>query len=60
MAQAWKAKRIEYRDTGLLPIQAAVKANRKEEGLRLLKAKVAPPYEEVLPPHEQVGTNSTG
>lgn len=47
MAQAWKAKRIEYRDTGLLPIQAAVKANQKEEGLRLLKEKVAPLYEEM-------------
>ena len=49
IAQAWKAKRTEYRDTGLLPIQAAVKANQKEEGLRLLREKVAPLYEEMRP-----------
>jgi methyl-accepting chemotaxis protein-1 (serine sensor receptor) len=49
IAQAWKAKRTEYRDTGLLPIQAAVKASQKEEGLRLLKEKVAPLYEEMRP-----------
>lgn len=49
VAQAWKAKRTVYRDTGLLPIQAAVKAGQKEEGLRLLKEKVAPLYEEMRP-----------
>lgn len=48
-AQDWKAKRTEYRDTGLLPIQVAVKAGQKEEGLRLLKEKVAPLYEEMRP-----------
>lgn len=54
VAQAWKAKRTVYRDTGLLPIQAAVKAGQKDEGLRLLNEKVAPLYEEMRPLMEKL------
>lgn len=48
-ARAWKEKRAVYKDKGLLPTLAAIKAGQKDEALRLMHEKVSPVYEEMRP-----------
>jgi hypothetical protein len=45
LAKAWKEKRAAYKDKGLVPTAAAIKAGNREEGLRLLNEVVTPLYD---------------
>ncbi|TXI73779.1 MAG: HAMP domain-containing protein [Limnohabitans sp.] len=45
LAKAWKDKRTAYKDKGLVPTAAAIKAGNKEEGLRLLNEVVTPLFD---------------
>ncbi|MDT8993077.1 methyl-accepting chemotaxis protein [Curvibacter sp. APW13] len=45
LAKDWKEKRAAYKDKGLLPTVAAIKAGNKDEGLRLLSEVVTPLYD---------------